>query len=182
VDENIAREILDELFSSLETLETRSAALLQFVKDKGFASEQNLAPYFEQAANASSVRWRAARVRIEHLLASAFRAADQETKVESRKPKGKNDESSRNNGEDSSTKKEGKQENNTDSRREQKKAADVKPGAPEGKSAAKDSPNRQNDDIKNKKEEENQIKNEAVQEKPDAREEKSSDNDRENAA
>src|SRR3984885_5694503 len=76
VDETIAQEILHELFSSLEALETQSAALLQLAKDKGWASDQELAPYLEQAGNASNVRWRAARVRIDYLLSSAMKNAE----------------------------------------------------------------------------------------------------------
>jgi len=56
INEDIAQEIMDELFSSLEALETQSAAILQFLKDKGLASEEELAVHFEQAGNASSVR------------------------------------------------------------------------------------------------------------------------------
>jgi hypothetical protein len=67
VDDQIARLILDELFSSIEILETQTAALLQFLKDRG-ASDEQLAPYLEQAGKASSIKRRAARVRIDHLI------------------------------------------------------------------------------------------------------------------
>ena len=76
MDEKIAHELLDELLSSFEALETQSAAILQFVKAKGIATDEDLAPYFQQAAEASSVRWRAARVRINRLLSSAIKSAE----------------------------------------------------------------------------------------------------------
>jgi hypothetical protein len=62
------KEVLNELFSHLERLETQSEAILQFLKEKKRVTDKQLAPYLEQAGNASSVRWRAARVRINHLL------------------------------------------------------------------------------------------------------------------
>jgi hypothetical protein len=52
MDEEIVKQILDELFSSFEDSETQSAALLLFLKDQGIATEEKLAPYFEQAAPA----------------------------------------------------------------------------------------------------------------------------------
>jgi len=55
----------------VETLDTQSTAILQFLKAKGIGSEADLAPYFEEAGNASSVRWRAVRVRIDYLISSA---------------------------------------------------------------------------------------------------------------
>ncbi len=85
MDEKIVQEILHELFSSLETLDTQSAAIVQFLKDKGMASEEDLAPYFEQAGNASSVRWRAVRVRIDYLISSAISAAERDAQTETRK-------------------------------------------------------------------------------------------------
>jgi hypothetical protein len=59
---------LNELFSHLEKLETQNEAILQFLKEKKRVTDKQLAPYLEQAGNASGVKWRAARVRINHLL------------------------------------------------------------------------------------------------------------------
>jgi hypothetical protein len=78
-----ALEIFDHLFSLLEAQETQSAAILQLIKDKGIASNSELAPYLDQAGNASSVRWRAARVRINYLLSSTKPAEKREEKKES---------------------------------------------------------------------------------------------------
>jgi hypothetical protein len=62
------KEVLNDLFSHLERLETQSEAILQFLKEKKRVTDKQLAPYLEQAGNASNVKWRAARVRIDHLL------------------------------------------------------------------------------------------------------------------
>ena len=65
---NPIKEILGELFSLLETFETQSLALTQFLKDQGIATDEKLAPYLDRAGNASSVKWRAARARMQYLL------------------------------------------------------------------------------------------------------------------
>ena len=87
MNEDAAKEILVELFASLEASETQSGAIVQFLKAKGIASDEVLAPYFEEAGKASSVRWLAARARMEHLLTSALKneekASSQSTKAPS---------------------------------------------------------------------------------------------------
>jgi uncharacterized protein YcaQ len=71
MDADLAQELLNGLGSSLESLETQQAALMQLLKEKGIVTDEQLAPYLSQAGNASSVRWRAARVRLERLIAVA---------------------------------------------------------------------------------------------------------------
>jgi hypothetical protein len=78
-----AEEILEELLPPLEALETQSGAVLQFLKEKGIATDEQLAPFLEQARNASNVRWRAARLRINHLLAPAFETAEKRREIKS---------------------------------------------------------------------------------------------------
>ena len=73
--EAIVTEILDALIPTFEAAEARSGAVLQFLKDKGIATQDELAPYLQQAGDASNVRWRAARLRLEHLFSSAIKGA-----------------------------------------------------------------------------------------------------------
>jgi hypothetical protein len=69
------KEVLDGLFTLLETLETQNAAVLEFLKDQGIATDEKLAPYLVRAGSASSVKWRAARARMAYLLAPAPKKA-----------------------------------------------------------------------------------------------------------
>ncbi len=86
MNEDILREAIHEMFSSLEGLETQNAAILSLLKEKGIATDEALAPHFEQAANASNVRWRAAQVRMDYLLSSATKVAEQAAEKQSAKP------------------------------------------------------------------------------------------------
>jgi hypothetical protein len=106
MDEGMVQEILHELFSSFERMETQSSAILQFMKDKGIATDEELAPYLESAGNASGVRWLAARVRIDYLISGAMKAEEEKSeqappeaseKVQQSKP-GEGTSSERNSG------------------------------------------------------------------------------------
>src|SRR6202035_3448598 len=70
------KEVLVELFSLLESLETQSLALTQFLKDQGIATDEKLAPYLDRAGNTSSVKWRAARARMQYLLSPVAKKTD----------------------------------------------------------------------------------------------------------
>jgi hypothetical protein len=79
MDSKITEEILDELIPSLEALEAKGAAVLEFLTKEGIASDEKLAPYLEQAASASNVRWLAVRVRMERLLSSVEKESEDKT-------------------------------------------------------------------------------------------------------
>jgi hypothetical protein len=85
MDEKIVQEIMHELFSSLERLDTQNSAILQFLKDKGIARDEELTPYMEQASNAANVRWLAVRVRIDHLASGAIKSAEKSAQHEAPK-------------------------------------------------------------------------------------------------
>ena len=93
MDIKIDEEFLDELFSSLEALETQSAAVLQFLKVQGEVSDEELAPYMELASKASNVRWRATRLRLMSLLSSAVKSS-KEPAQKSEKPSEKDQKAS----------------------------------------------------------------------------------------
>lgn len=70
------QEVLEELFSSLQALETKTGAIFQFLKERSIVSDKDLAPFWEKAANESNVRWRATRIRMNHLLSTVSKAND----------------------------------------------------------------------------------------------------------
>src|ERR1700746_1106693 len=77
MEAKIAEQILDEMASTFEALESQSAAILQFLKDNKIANDDQLAPYMEKAAAARSVRWRARRVRMGRLFALAEKSEEE---------------------------------------------------------------------------------------------------------
>jgi hypothetical protein len=81
-DDNPLQELLDQMISSLEPIEARSDAIYQFLKAKGLVTDKDFAPFLEQGANASNVRWRAFRVRAESLIAGAMKTLEKESNTE----------------------------------------------------------------------------------------------------
>ncbi|MGC2698077.1 MAG: hypothetical protein WA738_20000 [Candidatus Angelobacter sp.] len=107
------KEVLDALFSQLERLDTQNSAMLQFLQEKKRVTDKQLAPYLEQAGNASSVRWRAARVRIDYLLSSAQTEEQPEKKPEAAAEKGAEKERAKSSGGVQAAKPEGGAANTT---------------------------------------------------------------------
>jgi hypothetical protein len=95
-EKNPIAEIFDEVFTLMQDLETRNTALLNYMQEQGGVTDEKLAPYLDQAAAAADVRWRAARARMEHLLApkpkSATEAGSDEKVKGGSQPKGKESE------------------------------------------------------------------------------------------
>jgi len=89
MDEKTMQEIFHEFISSLEALDTQNAAISQFLKDKGIAPQQELAPYLERAGNASSVRWLGTRVRIDYLFSSAVKEKEEKEEKDAEKKSSK---------------------------------------------------------------------------------------------
>ena len=84
MDSQVIEEILDELDGIFQNADTGAAAL-RLLKDKGIVNDDELAPYLEQAATASSVKWRAARLRLARLLESAAKSVEDELTEKQRK-------------------------------------------------------------------------------------------------
>jgi hypothetical protein len=83
MDPEAFKPILEELFSSLEPLDAQNSAMLALLKAKGLATQEEFAPFLQEASNAASVRWLAVRVRTAALIANLMRpeqtAAEEKT-------------------------------------------------------------------------------------------------------
>jgi len=84
MDEEITQKLLHELFPHLEAMETRIDAILQFLKDKGIATDEQLAPYLEEAGKASYVKWLATGLRAGHILSLLMKEVEKPKEEEPR--------------------------------------------------------------------------------------------------
>ena len=71
MDADAVKKALNELYPHLEWQETQIMALLEFMRAKGIITDQEFAPFVEEAGKRSSVKWLAARLRIEHALSES---------------------------------------------------------------------------------------------------------------
>ncbi len=78
MDFDALKQIFDELISSLEPLESQNTAILQLLKSKGLATDEELKPFLDQAANTASVRWLGVRVRTDALLTKALASTSEQ--------------------------------------------------------------------------------------------------------
>lgn len=70
MNDEVVKKVMGEFWPHFEVMETQCAAILQFLKDKGIATDEQLAPYLEQAGNTSYVKWLTTRLRVEHIFSS----------------------------------------------------------------------------------------------------------------
>jgi len=154
MDASPALQAISELLPYLESLDTKNTAILQALKERGLLTDEEFAPYLEQAANMTSVRWLAARVRIERLLSTKVqdsekppesnrgpendKAAEEDKKAEPKTAKEEGSESP--SGERAE---QDKQEQEMDARKENKGQEDAPETEDNGKKQAGDGVNRQ---------------------------------------
>jgi hypothetical protein len=137
IDEKIVKQIFAEIFSSVEDVEAQSAAILQFLKDKGMANDEELAPYFERAKTSSGVRWVAIRARIEYLLSSVIKKEEEkESASQDEKPASKEDKPAGSPSESSSQNAEAEVKQKPDSPEAKDDKASAETGNPEAQAAA----------------------------------------------
>ena len=66
-----AEQVFEDMLPYLETLDAQVGAIVQLLKDKGITTNEEFARYVQQADNASNVRKRGIRVRMEYLFTHA---------------------------------------------------------------------------------------------------------------
>jgi NH3-dependent NAD+ synthetase len=66
-----AEQVFEDILPYFETLDAQVGAIVQLLKDKGITTNEEFARYVKQADNASNVRKRGFRVRMEYLFTHA---------------------------------------------------------------------------------------------------------------
>ncbi len=66
-----AEQVFEEMLPYLETLDSQISGIVQLLKDKGITTNAEFAKYTQRGDDASNVRERGMRVRMEYLFSSA---------------------------------------------------------------------------------------------------------------
>ena len=86
MDANALKKALNELYPHLEWQETQIIALLEFLTAKGIITDKEFAPFVEEAGKRSSVKWLAARLRVEHALSESTEEEEKPAEISTRLP------------------------------------------------------------------------------------------------
>ena len=71
-----AEQVFEEMLPYLETLDAQIGGIIQLLKDKGLTTNAEFAQYARRGDDASNVRERGMRVRMEYLFSSAAKRID----------------------------------------------------------------------------------------------------------
>ena len=71
-----AEQVFEEMLPYFETLDAQIGGIIRLLKDKGITPSAEFAQYAQRGDDASNVRERGMRVRMEHLFSSAAKRID----------------------------------------------------------------------------------------------------------
>jgi hypothetical protein len=71
-----AEQVFEEMLPYLESLEAQIGGIIQLLKDKGITTNAEFAQYAQRGDDASNVRERSMRARMEYLFSSAAKRID----------------------------------------------------------------------------------------------------------
>src|SRR5215472_17028069 len=86
MDADALKKAFNELCPHLESQETQITALLEFLTVKGMIKKEDFDPFLEEAGNRSSVKWLAARLRIEHALSESTEEEEKPAEIATKPP------------------------------------------------------------------------------------------------
>jgi len=86
MDADALKKAFNELYPHLEWQQTQITALLEFLTAKGIITDQEFDPFVEEAGKRSSVKWLAARLRVEHALSESKEEEEKPAEISTKPP------------------------------------------------------------------------------------------------